>query len=546
MANVSSRILLVAAALTGCGLPRSVRLDPLPFNTDRVTAQIRTRVKAAGGENAALRSFYVRRQYRAVWSDERGPTRLADHLVEALQRADREGLRSEDYELAGIEAALAALREPDAATITPDRLAKLDLLLTDAFLAYGSHLLAGRVRPDLRPEGLAHRRSPDMAAALQAALESEDIAGTLDTLSPRHDGYRRLRDALARYRAVAAEGGWTAIPDGPILHRGDRGPRVALLRQRLRVEDDRGISRDDDVFDEDVERALKSFQRRHGLTPDGTMGTATRTALNVPIERRIAQMELNLERWRWLPQDLGRRHILVNIAAFELQVVDGRDVVLAMRVVVGDPDNRTPLLTDTIQYLVLNPYWHVPRDIAADEFLPKVRENVSYLAQQRLRVFTDSGSDAREVDPATVDWSAFTSSDFPFVLRQDPGAFNSLGRVKFMFPNPFSVYLHDTPARGLFNEVERDLSHGCIRVEQPVELAEYLLRQTGRWNRAALLRGLDDAVDLEVQLPEPLPVHLHYWTAWADENGTVQFRRDIYGYDAPLLTALRAPPATTE
>ncbi len=542
MANLS-RILLVVAAVTGCGLPRTARLAPLPFSTERVTAQIRTR---AAGENAAIRTLYVRRQYRAVWSDERGPTRLADDLVGALRRADREGLRSDDYQLADIEAALTALRAPGAA-ITPDQLAKLDLLLTSAFLDYGSHLLAGRVRPDLRPAGLARRPSPDMVAALQAALESEDIAGTLDTLAPRHDGYRRLRDALARYRAVAAEGGWPAIPDGPVLRRGDRSPRVTALRQRLR-EDDTRISRGDDVFDEDVEAALKSFQRRHGLEPDGTVGPATRTALNVPIERRIAQMELNLERSRWLPQDLGRRHILVNIAAFELQVVNGRDVELAMRVVVGHPDNRTPLLTDTIQYLVLNPYWHVPRDIAAGELLPKVRENASYLAQQRLRVFTDSGPDAREVDPATVDWSAVTSSDFPFVLRQDPGAFNSLGRVKFMFPNPFSVYLHDTPARGLFNQAERDLSHGCIRVEQPVELAEYLLRQTGRWNRAALVRALDDtaAVDLEVQLPEPMPVHLYYWTAWADEDGTVQFRRDIYGDDAPLLTALRAPPASTD
>jgi murein L,D-transpeptidase YcbB/YkuD len=194
-----------------------------------------------------------------------------------------------------------------------------------------------------------------------------------------------------------------------------------------------------------------------------------------------------------------------------------------------------------MRYLVLNPYWHVPSNIATTELLPKLKRDPSYLARYELRVFRNSGPDA-EVDPTTVDWPTITAARFPFLLRQDPGLRNALGRIKFMFLNKYHVYLHDTPSRPLFEETQRDFSHGCIRIEQPIALAVYLLRADPRWNRDALLVALDDAVDRAVPLPEPIPIHLLYWTAWADWDGTIQFRRDIHGRDAPLLTALRAPP----
>jgi len=528
-----------------------------------VAERIRTRIEAAGVvtelraggepvyESEVLPGFYERRLYRPAWSDEHGTTRLADDLVGALRRANLEGLRSEAYHLAGIEAGLAAVRGDAAsgAAMAPGRLAELDLLLTDAFLVYGAHLLAGRVNPQtLRPEWLANRRSADIATVLEAALASGNVADSLETLAPPQYGYRRLREALARYREVAARGGWPAIPDGRTLQRGARVPPVAALRDRLRLEDDLGPAggADAELFDEALERALKQFQRRHGLAATGTVNAATRVELNVPVERRVEQLELNLERWRWLPQDLGRRHIIVNIAAFELEVVDEEAVVLAMRVVVGRPYNRTPVLSDTMRYLVLNPYWHVPRDIAAGELLPKARQDPSYLGRNGLRVFPSSGSEAREVEPKRLDWSAITPAAFPFRLRQDPGPLNALGRFKFMFLNKFHVYLHDTPAHLLFQQAQRDFSHGCIRIQQPIELAVYLLRQDPRWHRDALLRALDDAVDRTVPLPEPMPIHLLYWTAWADGDGTIQFRRDIHGRDAPLLKALRAPPPTAE
>jgi murein L,D-transpeptidase YcbB/YkuD len=551
------RVLFIGAVIAGCGSAAGQVDHRSP--ADLVAERIRTRIEAAGvvmelraaGEpvyaSLVLPSFYERRLYRAAWSDERGPTLLADDLIHALRRADLEGLRSEDYHLAGIEAVLAAVRA-DAKrgpALAPDRWAELDLLLTDAFLVYGAHLLAGRVNPEtLRPEWVSNRRTADIAVVLEAALASGNVAGTLASLDPPEVGYRRLREALARYRAVAAAGGWRAIPDGS-LHAGDRGVAVTALRQRLRLEDGlvgKAEDQDADLFDAGLAQALEKFQRRHGLTADGVVSTATRAELNVPVERRVEQLELNLERWRWLPKDLGRRHIIVNIAAFELEVMDGDSLVMSMRVVVGRPFDRTPVLSDTMRYLVLNPYWHVPSNIARTELLPKLKRDPSYLARYKLRVFPSSRLDAQEVDPSTVDWSTITAAHFPYRLRQDPGPLNALGRIKFMFLNKYNVYLHDTPARPLFEETQRDFSHGCIRIQHPIELAVYLLRNNPRWDRDALLAALDDAEDGSVSLPEPMPIHLLYWTAWADVDGTIQFRRDIHDRDAPLLTALRTPP----
>jgi murein L,D-transpeptidase YcbB/YkuD len=504
----------------------------------------------AGGEpvyaSEALPAFYIRRLYRPAWIDKRGPTRLVDDLVSALCQADLEGLRPEDYHLAAIETLLAVVRAdvPSGGVIVSDRWAELDLLLTDAFLVYGSHLLAGRVNPEtLQPEWVANRRDANFAAVLEAALASGDVAGTLATFEPPQRGFRQLREALVYHRAVATRGGWPTIPNGPTLERGNHGSPVAALRERLRLGGDLGAVEweDAELFDEALEHAVNRFQRRHGLKADGRVGAATRAELNVSAERRVEQLELNLERWRWLPQDLGRRHIIVNIAAFELEVVEDEAVVLTMRVVVGLPYHHTPVFSDTMRYLVLNPYWQVPRDIAVQDLLPRVKRDPSYLAQQKLRLFRGWDPEAREVDPATVNWSAITPDEFPFRLRQDPGPINALGHIKFMFPNKFNVYLHDTPARPLFEETRRDFSHGCIRIQQPIELAVYLLRQDPRWDRGELLRALDEAVDRTVPLPEPIPIHMLYWTAWADEDHTIQFRRDIYDQDAPLLEALRAP-----
>ncbi len=570
---VSFGVLLTACTMRdGRGSNAAKQLSPIGMEVGRahtptldelVAERIRTRIEAACAitelrvscepvyASVALPSFYVRRFYRPAWSDKSGPNRLVEDLVSALRRADLEGLRSEDYHLAAIENLLVALRGDarSGGVIVPDRFAELDLLLTDAFLAYGSHLLEGRVNPEtLQPEWVANRRSADFDALLETALTSKDVAGILAKLAPPHLGFRLLREALLHYRELASRGGWPTISNEVTLKRGDHGPSVAALRERLSLSGDLEAGKWDDaeLFDEGLDQALKLFQRRHGLAADGIMGTATRAELNVSAEYRVEQLELNLERWRWLPQDLGRRHILVNIAAFELEVDEEGKVVLAMRVVVGLPYHNTPVFRDTMRYIVLNPYWEVPNEIAVKEMLPRIKHAPTYLKQEKFRVFKGWGLEAREIDPGKVDWSAITPANFPFRLRQDPGPFNALGRIKFMFPNKFNVYLHDTPARLLFEKTERDFSHGCIRIQKPIELAVYLFQQDSRWNRDALLSALDKVRDFSVPLPEPIPIHLLYWTAWIDKDGTVQFRRDIYGHDASLSEILRAPPPTKE
>lgn len=531
---------------------------------ERIAERLRTRLEVAGAggsgagarlqaagqrifEPALLSVFYVRRGYRPAWSDEAGPNRLADALVQALRRADLDGLVPADYHLATIARLLDTVRTDAAGghLTDPDRSAELDLLLTDAFLMYGSHLLAGRVDPEnLHPRWNANPRGADLAAILEDALDSRNVPRALQRLAPTHEGYVRLRAALAQARAIVAAGGWDSLPPGP-LARGDTGAAVTALRARLQRSRDLERSGDPEkpdgrAFDEDLEKALRRFQHRHGLEPDGVVNAVTRAALNVSAARRLRQIELNLERWRWLPKELGRRRIIVNIAAYELDVVEDEETVLSMRVVVGRRYRRTPVFSDTVRYIVFNPTWHVPRNIAVQDLLPKIQKDPSYLTRYQMRVVDASGggNGTRAVHADSVDWTVLTAENFTYRLHQEPGPLNALGRIKFMFPNRYDVYLHDTPQRELFEETRRDFSSGCIRVEQPVELAEYLLRKNGGWKRQRIAQTLDAGAERSVQLERKIPIHLLYWTAWAEEDGTINFRPDIHELDPPLAAAL--------
>ncbi|NIO06699.1 MAG: L,D-transpeptidase family protein, partial [Deltaproteobacteria bacterium] len=256
------------------------------------------------------------------------------------------------------------------------------------------------------------------------------------------------------------------------MEKDDRGPRVSALRSRLIASGDLDGSpeRDYDLFDEALEWGVRRFQKRHGLKVDGIVGSRTLKTLNVPVEERMRQIELNMERWRWLPNDLGRRFILVNIPNFELYVVENDEILMTMRAVVGRRYQRTPVFTGEMTYLELNPYWHIPTKIATQDILPSIRKNPNYLIKKKIRVFQSWEAQAPEIDPESIDWSQITTENFSFKLRQEPGPSNALGRVKFMFPNRFAVYLHDTPARKLFQKTRRTFSAGCIRIEKPVEL----------------------------------------------------------------------------
>lgn len=528
--------------------------DALTF-VEQVREHIRTRIEASGfplaltiaGEaihaSEALPRFYEERAYGPAWSGADGVLPQTEELKEAISQAFREGLRPKDYHLNKIEGILEEIRVNKAAYqwLDPSKLADFDLLMTDSFMMYASQVVAGRVNPEtFEAEWRAERKGLDFAEIFQKALNQNQIRKTLVDLLPPQEGYKGLKKALEKYRMILEKGGWAKISEGPNMEKGMRDERVKSLRSRLIVEGDlEQGSVDNDNFDDTLKKAVQRYQRRHGLAPDGVAGPATLRQLNVPAEQRLLQVLLNMERWRWMPRNLGDRYILVNIADFELQIVEKGQKVMTMKVVGGRPDRPTPVFSGTMTYLVLNPFWYVPSVIIREDMLPQIRKDRNFLRDNHILVFRGWGEDTEEVDPERINWSAVNGKNFPYRFFQMPGPMNSLGRFKFMFPNKFNVYLHDTPSRGLFSQQIRSFSSGCVRVEKATELAEYLLRKDPSWTKENILVAIEDGLEQTVQIPEPIPVHLVYWTAWAMDDDYVQFRNDIYGRDKRLAEALR-------
>ncbi len=492
--------------------------------------------------------FYQERGFAPAWMNGRELHPKAKVLIQALQNAFQDGLDPQDYHAIAIAETLAMLTHASDLTLQTEAesWADLDLLLTDAFLLLGTHLSGGRIDPEtLHPDWLVSERSIDLLPLLHTALDINRLDRAFERLRPAHRGYLGLRNALQRLRNQQVQGGWPAIAGGPTLRPGNVDPRVPTLRRRLELSGDIEPGHVSDAhthYDDALVDAVKRFQVRHGLKPDGWVGPKTRNALNVPIEQRIRQIELNLERWRWLPHDLGHRHIVVNTADFSLKVVEGDEQVLKMRVVVGRPARRTPVFSSRISYMVFNPYWNVPHTIAVEDILPRLVPDVDYLSRQHIRVFKDRTENAGEINPQAVNWTYYDETYFPFRLRQDPGPNNALGRIKFILPNRFAVYLHDTPQRSLFNFTQRDFSSGCIRLENAQALAAYLLNGQSRGGPKTIASILSRGTRRVVRIPNPIPVHLIYMTAWVDHNSRLQFRSDIYHRDRDLNTALKQRP----
>ncbi|WP_365889145.1 L,D-transpeptidase family protein [Desulfuromonas sp.] len=480
-----------------------------------------------------MKTFYRRRDFQPAWIRGEGLAPEAVLLADALHRAGEQGLDPETYRLADI------LQRLPSAEAEP--LAELDLLLSSAFLTFSRDLLSGRKETkNADPKWFLESDRIDHLAAMERALPPHSLGKLLDGLTPEDPGYFRLQESLARYRAIAGRGGWPSLPNGPLLKRGAAGPAVALLRQRLAMTGDLAHGGDTDgEFDAELEKAVRHFQGRHGFKVDGIVGPVTRAALNIPVEGRIDQILLNLERRRWMPRDLGRRYLLVNMAGFELKAVEDGRAVLRMRVIVGRAARSTPAFSESMTYMVFNPFWNIPTSIAVRDVLPKILQDPEFLARQKIRVFSDWSRHAEELDPNAIDWTGLDANNFPFKLRQDPGPENPLGQIKFMLPNRFAVYLHDTPHRQLFDATERTFSSGCIRLEKPLDLAEYVLDGDPAWPREAIATTLESGEHRAVSLPEPITVYLVYWTAWVDEDGTLQFRKDVYERDDLLQAALQ-------
>jgi len=548
--------ILVTAGILACSpaqrpagksfLESSVDLLRGKIEAGMATAKFTCRQELLCG-SSVIPVFYARREYVPAWMGPDGRFSQADSLIATIRDSDREGLPPDGYHLPLIESMIARVRQQRGRgePFDPDTATDLDLLLTDAFLLYGSHLLAGRVDPEtLHADWVAYNPTTDLGALLKSSLDANTVEHSLKGLRPPHSGYVGLQNTLMRYRNLAEKGGWPVVSPGESLRKGDRGDRTGLLRTRLTISGDLDLpdTKDAAVFDDALESAVRSFQRRHGLEPDGIVGQETLSTLAVPVEDRVRQIVLNMERWRWVPRDLGRRYLLVNIPEYKLRLFEDSEVAMEMRIVAGKSYTATPVFSGTMKYLELNPYWNIPHQIAVEEILPKVWTDPGYLANRGIRLFSSWRNDAAEIDPATVEWNKLDDRGFLFKLRQDPGPRNPLGRVKFMFPNRFAVYLHDTPSTELFRISSRDFSHGCIRLEKAIELAAYLLRNNPRWTRQKIEEAIARGEKAIIPLDESIPVHILYWTAWVDDKGTVHFREDVYERDKPLAMALKEPP----
>ena len=458
----------------------------------------------------------------------------ANAIISRLKDAEADGLDSNDYP----SKQLATLAATGSST-DKRGLAIIELYFSSAFLEYASDLKVGRFLPSkIDPNFFIESRTIDQPSALKDLAQTDSIDRFFDAWQPPSQRYAALRSVLAKYRALAAKGGWRTVPLGESIRPGMTDPRIPAIRARLSITD--GASNEvgatqTQLYGNELVEAVKRFQARQGLDADGVIGSTTIVAMNVPIQERINSIILAMERLRWMPENLGQQYLIVNIAGFELRRVNAGKVEERMAVVVGKPYHRTPVFSDRIRFLEFNPYWNVPPDIAVNEELPILRRNPAGLSAQGFEVVRGN----QVTDPSSVDWSNVGPGHFPYQLRQRPGPNNALGRVKFMFPNSHNVYLHDSPAHSLFERTVRAFSHGCIRLSRPLDLAEQVLRVGGvqGWTKDRINNVVASTKTTVVNLREPLPVHITYLTAWADD-GAANFRQDIYGHDAKLLAAL--------
>jgi murein L,D-transpeptidase YcbB/YkuD len=478
------------------------------------------------------KAFYEKREFAPAWVENAKPRPQMEALMGALREADREGLDPELYNVSMLEGRHAEAEKGFISSkgFDPTEAGALDVWLTYLYMKYSSDLadgLSDLARADRTWNITPEKFNPQQH--LEDALAKNRVKESLQELTPRAPEYERLRKVLADYRAQQARGGWPRVP-ALKLKPGQKSPHIAALAKRLHASGDyagRVPAEGDraEAYSPELVEAVKRFQRRHGLTDDGAIGPEVVAAMNVPLEARIRQLALNMERWRWLPRDLGDRYILVNIPEMQLDVFEGDRIPLSMRVVVGKKDTQTPIFNDEMSYLVFSPFWNVPDSIAEGETLPSLVNDPAFLERNNMEVLDKAGN---VVDPATIDPADPTAYRF----RQRPGTDNSLGLVKFMFPNQYNVYLHDTPADSLFARATRSFSHGCVRLENPVALAEYVLRDQPDWSREEIEAAMHAGEEKTVKLKEKLPVYLGYWTARVRDDNTVQFRKDVYEIDA--------------
>jgi L,D-transpeptidase YcbB len=498
-----------------------------------IQAELVARAAAASSDAlkkrlAGIVAHYEASDFEPIWLDETKPSEKAEQMVEILNLSYEDGLHPADYDSFDLFAKLGATGETD--------LAELEIHLSTAAVSYAQHMHSGRLNPNsVNREIVIYPGQIGADTILGDLRKTTSLPAYFRLLAPHTPRYQRLRTALADYRRMEARGGWTVIPDGETIKPDGSDERVPLVRKRMA---EAGLYQGEapaepQFYDPALVAAVTEFQLRSGLETDGAIGPATLAAMNVSISDRINTMIVNMERNRWMQNDFGPYHILANLADQVVKVVKNGDTIHAEVIQVGLPYHRTPVFTKEMEYIEFNPYWNVPTSIAVNEYLPKLRANPGVLAAQNIDVLAGGAP----VSASAVSWSSYGKGNFPFRLRQRPGSGNALGRVKFMFPNQFNVYMHDTPSKSNFDRAQRYFSHGCLRLRDPISMAEVLLAPQGI-SREKIESIVAGGRNTTVKLEEPLPVHVVYITSFVNKDGSVHFREDVYGRDKIVLEAL--------
>lgn len=463
-----------------------------------------------------------------------------EQMLTAIYNAPADGLIADDYHLSDIERLNEKIVLSDEPAI--EDIERMEQLLSDAFFLLSSHLAAGKTDPKtIDPQWKASGRSlrENWSSYIDSTLNTNNITDILKNLTPGNREYANLKKALAGYRQLEAIGGWGSFSSNlPKLEKGMRHPDVSSLRKRLAVTQGNieFNSEDEDLFDQALYDQLIVFQQRNGLETDGVVGKATAEALNIPVRDRIETIEANLERWRWISDDLGDSYIMVNAADFELRAIVKNEQEFQTRAIVGSSKRQTPVFSSIMKYMVVNPEWVVPPKILKLDVIPDIIKDSTYLVKKNMKILRKDGS---EVEPSSIDWKSVSENSFPYMIRQEPGQGNPLGKIKFMFANEYDVYIHDTPSRSLFTRNIRSFSSGCVRIDNAQELANYLLKDDPDWTPERLQEAIDKGQKRTIVLKKPVPVHILYLTAWADDKGTAYFGKDIYDRDRQLITALK-------
>lgn len=485
--------------------------------------------------------FYEHRQFKTAWFTESGkPGQSAVAMLAYIRKVDSHGLQPSDYHLQRMETLFRDLPSADIDTRN-EIIMKLDLLLSDAFFIMGAHLFFGKVDPEsVAASWNIQRNHPELRLdiKLEKALSTRSVTQALESLCPQSQQYQTMRKALTEFRSKEQSSLTNIVIDQSIKPGSDH-PKIPEIRHHIIQLDIQLTDSNSTTYDQDLEIAVKTIQKRWGLNPDGVIGKNTVEILNYQTFDYVQKLECNLERMRWMPDSLPEKLIEVNIANFELDFIVNSDTVFRTRAIVGKSYRKTPVFNSRITYMVFSPGWVVPPGIFANDVLPQLKNGPGYLQEKNMQILTHTGV---PVEYSTIDWSKVSARNFPYMIRQLPGPQNALGRVKFMFPNSYNVYIHDTPTRNLFTEETRTLSSGCIRIENPLKLAELLLEQEPGWDAPRILKAAESGKEQTVRLSVAVPVQITYFTCWSDASGKHHWRRDIYNRDAPLAEALREKP----